>query len=1481
MWGYDAARSGAAPAAVELPETLHLTWVRELPPPRRAWARQMDDGDKLEFDLSYAPVVLGERLFVASMTTDSLTAYAAATGEELWRFYADGPARVAPAAWEGKVFFASDDGRLYCLDAATGRLRWQFDAAPADRRVLGNERVISMWPARGGPAVDAGTVYFAAGIWPFLGTFVYALDAETGEVQWANTGHAAEWQAQPHGGAYAFAGLAPQGYLAVAAERLVVAGGRSLPALFDRRDGTLLHSQVRAKPQGGYRVQVEGEYYVNHGQRYRLSDGKVADGGPIEDEAAAALRARVAAVADDLDDAVFESLAAGGRLYVVTRSGRLYCFGSEPAAAPRVYAYRPEVPEPADTPAGRQAADILAHSGVAEGYALVLGAGDVELIEQLAVRSELHLVVLEPDREVVDAVRRRLDAAGLYGTRVAVIPGRFGETHYPPYISSLVVAAAPQAAGLAADAAALESIGERLRPYGGRAYLGFDPADFPWDALPAGLDAAESDAVLLTRDGPLPGAGQWTHQYADAANTVYSDDDRVRLPLGLLWFGGPSNDNLLPRHGHGPIPQVAAGRVILPGVETLSARCVYTGRELWERQFPGIGHPFTVLSLEERYRRGDSVFLHSEDGLGAHYIGSPYVSLPDAIYVRYKTRVFRLDPASGETEAEFLLPVGADERDAPDWGHISAWDDLLLVTTGPHIFREDEPHGRFASLADIKGREWSATSSRTLTVFNRHSGERLWSREAEVGFRHNAVVTAGGTVFVIDGLSERAVEVLQRRGTEPGNPAVVALDARSGEERWRTTSGVFGTWLGYSEEYDVLIEAGRRGGLRDLPDEPSNRIRAYRGSDGDILWDRAMAYTGPIALHGDTLLTAIYWHATGNPHAMSAQQEGRRLELRTGEDVVRQHPLTGESVPWTYWRTYGCNTANVSKHLVTFRSGAAGFADLTHDGGTGTFGGFRAGCTANMVAADGVLLAPDYTRTCTCSYQNQTSLGLVHMPEIDVWTANRLGGGTRAVARVGINLGAPGNRRAEEGTLWVHYPRSAAPAPETEITIEPGNVAWFRKHSLLVEGEEGYPWVGASGGEGIEAIRIGNLEQGRYRVRLHFAEPRLDRPAARVFDVLVQGTPVLERFDVFGAAGGADRSVVREFDVEADGALTIALRAAPTSAAPPILSGIELSAMGTAVTTLPVASLSPSSATLAGELLRTDGADSIAAFFRWRAAGEEAWRTAPARMLTEGGRFSAHLDGLSARTTYEFQAVAGIAREEVTGTVRTFVPDDTFALAFDNHYVHVPHADALNPAAGSYTFEAWAKLDSRNDAGDGWDLVLAKRRPNGYYVGMRRGHGWNFMLRDDEGNRTDTQSDRAIAEIYDRWVFVQAVVDRQQNRQVLRVFDPQHVAWHEAAVAPPGNIGTADDLYFGKDMGAGQFQVGGMLGPIRFWSRPRTRQEAEADMRVPLSGDEPGLAGYWPIRDGYGGDRLTDLSPAENHGRIGGAEWTTLQLPEF
>ena len=56
-----------------------------------------------------------------------------------------------------------------------------------------------------------------------------------------------------------------------------------------------------------------------------------------------------------------------------------------------------------------------------------------------------------------------------------------------------------------------------------------------------------------------------------------------------------------------------------------------------------------------------------------------------------------------------------------------------------------------------------------------------------------------------------------------------------------------------------------------------------------------------------------------------------------------------------------------------------------------------------------------------CAYQNQTSLAWVPMPEAELWTFNdRQPEGLSE--RIGINLGAPGDRRDADGTLWLEYP---------------------------------------------------------------------------------------------------------------------------------------------------------------------------------------------------------------------------------------------------------------------------------------------------------------------------------------------------------------------------------------------------------------------------------------------------------------------------
>ncbi len=256
MWRANATRSGAV--GEPLPENLHLQWVRSLPARRVAWPNET----RLQFDASYEPVVLGRRLFVGSSVDGSLTAYDTRSGEQLWKFYSEGPVRLAPVAWNDRVFLGSDDGFLYCLQAASGELLWKVRGAPQDRpdyRHLGNNRLISYWPVRGGPVLENGTVYFGAGIWPTLGVFIHAVDAQTGKIRWTNSNTNYIQDVRIDHNSLDDVGLSPQGYCLMVDGKLVVPNGRSMPARFDPQTGQL-------------------QYYV---QGYRNGDSRVTAGGPF------------------------------------------------------------------------------------------------------------------------------------------------------------------------------------------------------------------------------------------------------------------------------------------------------------------------------------------------------------------------------------------------------------------------------------------------------------------------------------------------------------------------------------------------------------------------------------------------------------------------------------------------------------------------------------------------------------------------------------------------------------------------------------------------------------------------------------------------------------------------------------------------------------------------------------------------------------------------------------------------------------------------------------------------------------------------------------------------------------------------------------------------------------------------------------------------------------------------------------------------
>ncbi len=96
----------------------------------------------------------------------------AATGRLRWTYTTGNLVLSSPAVAGGTVYVGSDDGKVYALDAATGQVRWSYPTTGA---------------VDSGPAVAGGTVYVSSGNGNVQGTptgNVYALDATTGQVRW-------------------------------------------------------------------------------------------------------------------------------------------------------------------------------------------------------------------------------------------------------------------------------------------------------------------------------------------------------------------------------------------------------------------------------------------------------------------------------------------------------------------------------------------------------------------------------------------------------------------------------------------------------------------------------------------------------------------------------------------------------------------------------------------------------------------------------------------------------------------------------------------------------------------------------------------------------------------------------------------------------------------------------------------------------------------------------------------------------------------------------------------------------------------------------------------------------------------------------------------------------------------------------------------------------------------------------------------------
>ena len=248
---HDYARTGVARESLLAPFT--DGWVhRSRHAPRPAWRGEAkwDGWNKVYdlksrqiFDYAYHPVIADGLLYYGSSADDKIYCLDAATGEQRWTFFTEGPVRLAPTIAEARVFVGSDDGHAYCLDAKSGKLIWKTQLGPRDYRIPGNSRIISRWPLRTGIIVIGDLAYCAAGMFPSEGVLITAIEADTGKIKWQ--------QKQTD--------LPAQGYMLASHTRLYVPAGRNNPVVLNRADG----KRIRVvSGQGGTYALLTGDNLV-------------------------------------------------------------------------------------------------------------------------------------------------------------------------------------------------------------------------------------------------------------------------------------------------------------------------------------------------------------------------------------------------------------------------------------------------------------------------------------------------------------------------------------------------------------------------------------------------------------------------------------------------------------------------------------------------------------------------------------------------------------------------------------------------------------------------------------------------------------------------------------------------------------------------------------------------------------------------------------------------------------------------------------------------------------------------------------------------------------------------------------------------------------------------------------------------------------------------------------------------------------------
>jgi outer membrane protein assembly factor BamB len=435
-----------------------------------------------------------------------------------------------------------------------------------------------------------------------------------------------------------------------------------------------------------------------------------------------------------------------------------------------------------DADDAKTARNVLAAGGISTGLCAHIGAGrdaSPGLTAELAANSKLLVHGICWDSRAIARARTVIDAKKVNGqASVEKITGP--KLPYVRHLCNMIVVE---------DAKALTARG-----------VGRD--ELMRVLAPGGMLCVMKNGRWTRTVAPRPkGMDDWTHpHHAPDGNLVFKDR-MLRFPIGLRWIAG--------------IPKSINKWASVRGWVLSGGRCYIVSSSVAENLAPGIKDKTNYLICRDAFNGLERWRLPlgtSESGEGLYWRNvSPLAADEKRVYVAGKDQVMIIDGATGKV-VHTVKTSYKPER-------LVVLDKTLVLSCWSQRDATKAPFER----GGLWGPWVNTTSKGSVEAYDAETGKQLWKLEYP-GF---SLFGSEGSIYLL---------------TRDANPAtannVIAIDVRSGKERWRVGHKALG------EQADLQLDLVGPGFVA-VSKRSTEELKVLSSKTGKVLWSKQYGSVRP------------------------------------------------------------------------------------------------------------------------------------------------------------------------------------------------------------------------------------------------------------------------------------------------------------------------------------------------------------------------------------------------------------------------------------------------------------------------------------------------------------------------------------------------------------------------------------------------------------------------------------------------------------